>query len=206
MSTPFLCQNAIVLFGLLNPLPMICHDLPTAPLLHLLYRYKPIESEQDIYQRFVAFVESNPTCLDRSLATGHVTGSAWLVNRSRTQVLLTYHRKLRRWLQLGGHADGERNLLKVAITEAIEESGLSGIEAIIPEIFDLDIHRIPARGHDPEHDHYDVRFVLQAQSDQFTVNHESIELAWVEFDQLDSLDVDESMLRMRDKWRGWLEA
>jgi len=93
-------------------------------------------------------------------------------------VLLTHHRKLRRWLQLGGHADGERDLAAVALREAEEESGLHGL-TIIPDIFDLDRHWIPAHGHTPGHWHYDVRYMVRAGADEaFVVSAESLDLAW----------------------------
>ena len=88
----------------------------------------------------------------RERLAGHFTGSAWLVDRAGTRVLLTHHRKLGRWLQLGGHADGDDDLARVALREAEEESGLAGL-VLEPGVFDLDRDLIPARGADPEHWH-----------------------------------------------------
>ena len=101
----------------------------------------------------------------RERLAGHFTASCWLVSADGARVLLTHHRKLGLWLQLGGHADGQRELSAAALREAEEESGLAGL-TITPEIFDLDRHRIPAHKSVPEHWHYDVRFVVRAGTDE----------------------------------------
>ncbi len=97
-----------------------------------------------------AFIDSHPDCFERSCQVGHITGSAWIVNRAGDRVLLTHHRKLGRWLQPGGHSDGDPDTLEVALREAREESGLD-VRALDEAIFDLDVHLIPARGHEPAH-------------------------------------------------------
>jgi 8-oxo-dGTP pyrophosphatase MutT (NUDIX family) len=107
------------------------------------------------------FVANHANCFERSLRIGHITGSAWIVDRGRTHALLTHHRKLNKWLQLGGHADGDPDILRVALREAREESNLDAIRPVSEDIFDVDIHVIPARGAEPEHLHYDVRFLLE---------------------------------------------
>src|ERR1051325_129948 len=101
----------------------------------------------------IHFVQSHPDCLLRSCAPGHLTGSAWIVSPDRKQTLLTHHLKLDKWLQLGGPADGDADLLAVALREAREESGLCRVRAVAPEIFDLDRHWIPPRKSDPGHFH-----------------------------------------------------
>ncbi len=129
---------------------------------------------------FRDFLAGHPDAFERTLAVGHFTGSAWLVSSDGRRALLTHHRKLDRWLQPGGHADGDTDLRRVALREAQEESGLSGL-AVEGEIFDLDRHRIPARGAEPEHWHYDVRYVVCAGADEtFLVSAESHALAWRE--------------------------
>jgi 8-oxo-dGTP pyrophosphatase MutT (NUDIX family) len=150
---------------------------------------------------FTKFAATQPNCCERTLAIGHFTGSAWLVSADGERVLLTHHRKLDRWLQLGGHADGDSDLAAVALREAEEESGLTDL-AVEPEIFDLDRHAIPARGSEPEHWHYDVRFVVRAQgSEAFAVSEESHDLAWRSINELvDDPQVDESLRRMAKKW------
>jgi 8-oxo-dGTP pyrophosphatase MutT (NUDIX family) len=114
-------------------------------------------------------------------------------------VLLTHHRKLGRWLQLGGHSDGESDTLLAAQREAEEESGLA-VRVLEAAIFDLDVHEIPARESDPAHLHYDVRFVFQANHENFRVSTESLELAWVAIGNLEAYSEEESVLRMGRKW------
>ena len=157
--------------------------------------------EVDTTARFRSFIDAHENCFERLLVVGHVTGSAWLVNRAGDFVLLTHHRKLDRWLQLGGHADGESDVAKVALGEAREESGIEGIKIISPELFDVDIHAIPARGAEPRHFHYDCRLALQVTgSEDFSVSRESHDLQWIAIDKLDSVTDEPSMLRMAEKW------
>ncbi|MGH8122589.1 MAG: NUDIX hydrolase [Rudaea sp.] len=145
---------------------------------------------------------AHPGAAERSLAQGHLTGSAWLVSKDGKRVLLTHHRKLDRWLQLGGHADGDVDLARTALREAQEESGLPDLvgEAAI---FDLDRHPIPAHGDEPAHWHYDVRFVVRATgSETFALSDESHALAWRDIGTLaHDASADESLRRMARKWR-----
>jgi 8-oxo-dGTP pyrophosphatase MutT (NUDIX family) len=147
------------------------------------------------------FLEKAERPFDREHAPGHFTGSAWLVSSDGKRVLLTHHRKLQRWLQLGGHADGDNDLAAVALREAEEESGLQGL-TVEPGIFDVDRHWIPERKHEPGHWHYDVRYVVRAGEDEkFAVSEESLELAWVAIRELVGADdTDESLRRMAKKW------
>ena len=168
----------------------------------LLERYaRRHTDEQDCIERFRAFVETQPDCFQRSLSSGHITGAAWLVNRAGTHVLLTHHRKLNAWLQLGGHADGDHDIVNVALREAQEESGIDELYLLSPEIFDLDIHPIPARGAEPAHFHYDVRFAVRTvASDRFTVSAESKALEWVNIERIAEKTNEPTILRMADKW------
>ena len=156
--------------------------------------------ESETVARFETFVDSHPDCFERSCAVGHITGSAWIVNRTGERVLLTHHRKLGRWLQPGGHSDGEPDTLEVALREAREESGLD-LRALDEAIFDLDVHLIPARGCERAHYHHDVRFLVQAMEDRFRVSEESCALAWVPADRVGVFTNHESVLRMARKWQ-----
>ena len=148
------------------------------------------------------FVTEHSNCFERSLRVGHITGSAWVVDTSRSHALLTHHRKLNKWLQPGGHADGDPDILRVALREAREESGLECIRAVSEAIFDIDIHVIPARGAEPEHLHYDVRFLLEASREsQLVPSHESHSLAWSPLPEIAELNPQESILRMVAKTR-----
>ncbi|MFU8815444.1 MAG: NUDIX hydrolase [Pseudomonadales bacterium] len=172
------------------------------PLLQLLHDYAERHpEEQATTDRFLDFVGGNERCFERDLWAGHVTGSAWLVDASGSRVLLTHHKKLGRWLQLGGHSDGNPAPLEVALQEAREESGLA-VRPLSTEAFDLDIHEIPARKQDPAHHHFDVRFALQVVGDEaFKVSAESLDLAWVPIDRLEDYTLEESVLRMARKWQ-----
>lgn len=137
----------------------------------------------------------------RERLAGHFTASSWLVSGDGRRVLLTHHRKLGRWLQLGGHADGDEDLAQVALKEAEEESGLSGL-TVEPQIYDLDRHWIPDHKGVPGHWHYDVRFVVYAgDSEEFAVSDESLDLAWRDIAALAAdADADESLRRMARHW------
>lgn len=150
---------------------------------------------------FQDFLAGHADAFEREFAIGHFTGSAWLVSADGSRVLLTHHRKLGLWLQLGGHADGDTDLMHVALREAEEESGLDGL-TVEAEIFDLDRHRIPARAADPEHWHYDVRHVVRAGANEaFVVSDESHALAWREIaDIARDETTDASVRRMAWKW------
>jgi 8-oxo-dGTP pyrophosphatase MutT (NUDIX family) len=163
--------------------------------------YAPVDPyEAMMCDRVFAFVSAHPDAFQRTLQTGHVTASAWIVDPSRTRVLLTHHRKLRKWLQLGGHLDGEVDVRRAAMREAREESGLHSLRFISDAIYDLDIHPIPARAGEPAHDHYDVRFALEADpAEPFVVSSESNDLAWVPLGALARYGADESVLRLARK-------
>lgn len=163
--------------------------------------------ESDLISRFRNFVETEERCFERNLSVGHITGSAWVVNADGSEILLTHHRKLDCWLQLGGHADGESDVLAVAMKEAEEESGLSGFHHVGEGIFDIDIHPIPARPNEPEHLHYDVRYVLRVDGCvKYTVSDESHDLRWVKPDEVETLTTEESMMRMVAKWKRILRS
>ena len=150
--------------------------------------------------RLRAFVEAHSDCFKRSLQAGHVTGSAWIVDRALGATLLVHHAKLDKWLQPGGHADGEPDVRAVALREAREETGLVDLVSAGDGIFDVDVHAIPARGDEPAHEHYDVRFAFFA--DRHTVpraSEESHAVAWIALDDLERYAIDDSVRRMAAK-------
>jgi 8-oxo-dGTP pyrophosphatase MutT (NUDIX family) len=153
---------------------------------------------REVANRVIELICSSPRAAYRdNFSPGHLTGSAWVVDPVASQVLLLHHAKLGRWLQPGGHADGEYDIAAVALREAQEESGLTTLRLIEAEIFDIDIHRIPERAHEPEHYHFDIRFVVAADSqEQPVISHESHGAKWVKIDEIGTLTSDESVLRM----------
>lgn len=163
--------------------------------------------EKGVGSEFRALLDDAHDPFVRERLAGHYTASAWLVDAPGGRLLMTHHRKLDRWLQLGGHADGDRDLAAVALREAEEESGLIDL-VVSPEIFDLDRHWIPGRGDVPGHWHYDVRYVVRATgSEAFAVSDESHALAWRDIAALlEDPAIDPSIARMARKWAGGRDA
>ncbi|MHC5109185.1 MAG: NUDIX hydrolase [Planctomycetota bacterium] len=172
-------------------------------LLQQLRAYQPGDQAQESARdRMIDFISSYSDCFDRSLAIGHITASSLLLDYTGTRCLLTHHRKLGKWLQPGGHADGDTDVLRVAMREAEEESGLNGIAPVSPSIFDVDIHMIPDHDGIPSHLHYDVRFLLRTTDrSPLVVSEESFALAWVDSTDWHEFVTDESVLRLFRKWQ-----
>ena len=164
---------------------------------NLLLSYK---DQIDIRDKFLEFVNTYEDCFERTNMYGHITSSAWLLNSARTHVLLTHHRKLNMWLQPGGHCDGDSDVPRSALRETVEESGIEAWEFLSHEIFDLDVHKIPAGKKDPEHFHFDVRFILAATgTEDYIISEESHDLAWVDLNSIRDFTVEDSILRMVSK-------
>lgn len=156
-------------------------------------------AETGVVGQFLALLDDPADPFVRERLEGHLTGGAWLVSADGRRTLLTHHRKLGRWLQLGGHADGDSDMARVALKEAEEESGLSDL-SVEGDIFDLDRHWIPERKGVPGHWHYDVRYVVRANgSEDYVVSEESLDLAWREIGPIAD-EPDESLSRMAHKW------
>jgi len=173
-----------------------------AALLAALAVYRPAgEHEAGMVARTIAFLRAAGDPFSRaSFVPGHITGSAWIVDDDRTHALLVHHRKLERWLQPGGHAEGERDAREIARREAQEETGLQRLRAAQDGIYDVDVHDIPARGDDPAHAHFDIRFAFIAARDEpLRVSAESHALAWRPIAELDRAGVDESVRRLARK-------
>ncbi|MGE7136844.1 NUDIX hydrolase [Luteibacter sp. NPDC031894] len=176
-------------------------DAARLQLMDALDRYAGRHTDEEAVRHFAAWLRDVARPFHRETLEGHFTASAWLVSADGERALLMLHRKLGRWLQPGGHADGEADLPGVALREAEEETGLRDLE-VLPEIFDVDRHVIPARGQEPEHWHYDVRYaVVAGGSEDFLVNEESLELAWRPVvDIATDPSLEGSLRRMANKW------
>ena len=181
--------------------------MPTRDLLlDDLRRYQQAWPQDDLgaLERYRAFVKSTPDCCQRTHLAGHCTGSAFISCPRGLRILLLYHPFLQRWLQPGGHADGDPDLLAVAMREAQEETGLrnllpyrpGGLERVP---FDLDIHDIPAREHknEPAHLHYDLRYLLIASPDEpLLPETPELQLAWLTPAEVAERTDEGSVLRM----------
>jgi len=172
-------------------------------LVALLQNYRPSCSEEKEFKsRMLAFIAQHENCFERSLTIGHFTASAWLLNKDKSKALLMLHTKLNCWIQLGGHCDGDSNVLAIAIKEAQEESGINNIVPVVQGIFDIGIHRIPKNKKEKAHDHYDVRFLLQVVGDEDIIqNRESKELRWIGKEKSELPTDNPSVVRMFEKWQ-----
>lgn len=167
-----------------------------------------VAEQRDLIARFEEFAEREPLCFSRECLEGHMTGSAVIVTEDLRSTLLTHHRKLNLWLQLGGHADGNPVLSQTALREGEEESGLPhldffpygevfGIRNDQPLLFDLDIHWIPERKSEPGHYHYDARYLLYTRRpDALAMTEESHDLKWFALDEARTVTTEISMHRM----------
>ncbi|CAB4704475.1 unannotated protein [freshwater metagenome] len=152
-------------------------------------------AQRVIAQRMTEFARAHDDALFRTCPEAHFTGSALVVEEGTERFILLFHTKLQKWLQPGGHVDGNANLPASALREAQEETGIEGLRVVRPA-FDLDIHEVRPPN-EPPHLHLDIRFVVLAPNGSVPVgNHESRELRWVTERELDDFDVDESVRRL----------
>lgn len=157
------------------------------------------QEEKEFVNRFLDLL-AHRDCFERTHLPGHITGSSWIVDHSRQHVLLVHHAKLNKWLQPGGHADGDENVLRIALREAEEETGIQKFKILQEGIFDIDIHTIPARKDFPEHLHFDIRFLLEADPTlPVVVSEESHDVQWIELKNLSAFNSEPSVWRMKEK-------
>jgi 8-oxo-dGTP pyrophosphatase MutT (NUDIX family) len=174
-------------------------------LLNLLSQHQTrFMEEASFIDRARTFIASQPDCFNRELWPAHVTGSTWVVNHDRSKVLVLHHRKHDQWFQPGGHADGDSDILRVALRETTEETGLdqADIRLVDDSIFDIDIHIIPAMGQDPQHEHIDIRFLVEID-DHLPIpgNDESHEVRWASLSEVSRFNNNRSTYRMVEKTR-----
>ena len=145
-----------------------------------------IRTEDIAKYQTLRFIESHPNSLKRICLVGHLTGSAWLVTPDLRSRVLVHHKKLNRLLQPGDHVDGNGNLFEVALHEASEETriGLSIFTPVASLIFDIDVHKIPKRGAEPAHMHYDIRYIFQIPEINLPGNDKSYEVRFVPIDEV----------------------
>ena len=148
-------------------------------------KYRPCnEQEQRDKAVILAFLEKNEDAFLRSNLVAHMTASSWIVNPQRTRTLMVYHNIYDSWSWTGGHADGETDLLSVALREAREETGIAHVRPVSPEIFSLEV--LTVDGHEkrgeyvPSHLHMNVTYLLEAEeSDTLHIcREENSGVAW----------------------------
>src|SRR5688572_10592656 len=167
-----------------------------------LKKYKTAFAEENLFVPQFLELLNHQDAFQRHHLPGHITGSSWILDQSRQYVLLVHHGTLNKWLQPGGHAEGEENVLNVALREAEEETGLKHFKLLQEGVFDLDIHPIPARAGFPDHLHYDVRFLFEAdKNEKIIVSDESHDVSWLALSQLTTLN-NSSLMRMTNKVGG----
>jgi len=176
-------------------LRLLAPDDPlVAPTADLAVARRHVEAalptvDDDLRKQILAFVDAHPDALHRTCVEGHLTGSAMVVDPDTERFLFMLHAKVGRWLQPGGHADGDAALPGVALREATEETGITGLRAAAPAI-DLDVHLFEA-AKEVSHLHFDVRYLVVAPPGAVASgNHESRGLRWAGLDELDGLDLD----------------
>jgi 8-oxo-dGTP pyrophosphatase MutT (NUDIX family) len=182
-------------------------------LRRLLEAFTPADTQEREHQtRILQLLDSTPQSEAFSRAhytPGHITASAFVLDPSRTSLLLILHGKLLKWLQPGGHVDPEdRDVLESARREVFEEVAVATLSQVGDGLFDLDVHPIPARGDQPAHEHFDVRFLFEAKDTHFAAGSDARDAHWVPIEQLlregtqSEYASDESVLRAVRKLRG----
>ncbi len=176
-----------------------------AIMLKHFQNHQPIDDKEEYdLAAMIAFLKSGADCFQRTHLPGHFTGSALLTNCAGDKVLLNHHKSLNFWMQFGGHADGNPDLLDVASRELEEESGFTAFEPALSHILDVDIHPIPyyAGKGEPAHLHYDVRYLFRLTGDDeiFTVSDESLDMRWCGYEEALTLTGAGSVARMLKKW------
>jgi 8-oxo-dGTP pyrophosphatase MutT (NUDIX family) len=175
----------------------------TEKVIQALENYFPSNAiEIKFKQEMLDFVQNNPNDFYKSsFQLGHLTGSAWIISPDYQQVLLTHHRKLNKWLQPGGHIEeGDEDMQFTALREAQEETGLQQLSLAILDIFDLDIHLIPAKGDMPAHPHLDFRYLILASPEEpLNITIESNDLKWFRLAEVSQVSDNESIMRMLKK-------
>lgn len=172
-------------------------------LLNMLENYVSRHPEEEVYKKLIVdFIKNHSNCFERSCSIGHITASGFVLDYNLSSALLMHHTKLNMWLQLGGHCDGDDNVLAVALKEVQEESGIETVSFLSKQIYDIDVHLVPASRKDPAHYHYDIRFLLKVSSPEATIsrNNESIDMRWFK-NNINILPTKErSVVRLFEKW------
>ncbi|MFJ7292223.1 NUDIX hydrolase [Streptomyces collinus] len=164
---------------------------------------KGYEDQTDLRQAYLDHLAEHPDGLWKACHAGHITASALVIDPEGDRVLLTLHKKLQMWLQMGGHCEpGDATLAAAALREATEESGVSGLSLLPGGPVRLDRHPIPP----PCHCHFDVQYAVVAPPDAaHTISDESLDVRWFGYDEVPGV-ADASVLRLLEATRARLAA
>lgn len=152
-------------------------------------KYRPFnEQERRDKELILKFLRENEDAFERSNATAHMTSSAWVINRDATKVLMVYHKIYDSWSWTGGHADGERDMLALAIREVQEETGVKNVKPVSDDIYSLEI--LTVDGHEKRgeyvssHLHMNVTYLLRADEEEnlHICEDENSGVAWFTLD------------------------
>jgi 8-oxo-dGTP pyrophosphatase MutT (NUDIX family) len=162
---------------------------------------KGYEDQEELRQAYLDHLAEHPDGMWKSSEAGHITASALVIDPSRGRVLLTLHKKLRMWLQMGGHCEAQdASLAAAALREATEESGITGLSLLPGGPLRLDRHPIPA----PCHWHFDVQYAVLAPPDaEHAISEESLDVRWFAYDEVADV-ADESVVRLLEETRARL--
>ena len=154
---------------------------------------KGYEGQEELRQAYLDHLAARPDGMWKACQAGHITASALVIDPARERVLLTLHRKLRMWLQMGGHCEPEDvSIEAAALREATEESGISGLTLLPGGPVRLDRHPIPA----PCHWHFDVQYAVLAPPEaEHTISDESLDVRWFPYGEVAAV-ADESVVRL----------
>ncbi|HWK23012.1 MAG TPA: NUDIX hydrolase [Ureibacillus sp.] len=157
---------------------------------HQLEQYKPYNDQEAKDQEIILrYMETFDNLFTRENEFAHFTASAWLVNKDRTKVLMAYHNIYNSWSWVGGHADGDTDLLHVALKEAQEETGLTNVKPVSEEIYSIEILGVPAHvkkgKHVATHVHLNVTYLVEANENDLTrvKLDENSDIGWFELDK-----------------------
>ncbi len=168
--------------------------------------YKPKCEQEEVDKTLILdFIKRNDDVLERTNLAAHLTVSSFVVNKALTHVLFAFHNIYKSWAWLGGHNDGNPNLLEVAINEAKEETGVNRITPYSDEIFTIDViyvkNHIKHQKYVPDHLHLNVTFLLIAdESEELMIKHdENSGVKWFHIDDVLSNVSEERMIYVYQK-------